>query len=142
MEKITKFKAIDGAEFNNKNECLDYENLIERVNAIMSKLPKLPSNETDFVNGAGFIQHGKLDLILARLSLLKICKEYINHKWIDQTMYDETVHPSWVARLLGDYGIRPLQKAWDRFLCIDKQHREWGQPYFAANPDKGQQVRL
>lgn len=24
--------------------------------------------------------------------------------------------------------------------CIDEQFREWGQPYFAVNPDKGKQI--
>ena len=141
MEQITKFKAIDGTEFYSENECLDYENLIARVNAIMGKLPVRP-NDTDFINGEGFIQHEKSDLITTRIAILEICKEYINHKWVQQTMDNETVHPSWVGRLLGDYGIKPLEKAWDRFYCIDNHFREWGQPYFAANPDEGQQVRL
>jgi hypothetical protein len=57
-----------------------------------------------------------------------------------QTIDNETVHSSYVGRLLGDYGIRPLENAWYRFSCVDKQYREWGQPYFATNPDKGTNV--
>ena len=39
METITKFKAIDGREFNDKDECVKYELLIDRVNSIMNTLP-------------------------------------------------------------------------------------------------------
>lgn len=39
METITKFKAIDGKEFTDRVECIEYELLIERVGSIMSILP-------------------------------------------------------------------------------------------------------
>ena len=39
MKTITKFKAIDGKEFTNKEECLKYELLIEKVDDIMALLP-------------------------------------------------------------------------------------------------------
>jgi len=141
METITKFKAIDGKEFTDKNECIKYESLIERVNNVMSALPKNPDG-CDFANGSGFIQHDKQVLRQTQVKILELCKEYIDHKWIQQSIDDITVHPSWVARLLGDYGIRPLENAWNRFQCVDSQGREWGQPYYAANPEKASQVQI
>ena len=141
METIQKFKAIDGVEFTDKQECIKYELLIDRVNSIMNTLPKHP-DICDFSNGSGYLQHDKTTLRNAKVSLLTICKEYIDHKWIQQTIDDDTVHPSWVGRLLGDYGIRPLERAWSRFQCIDSKYREWGQPYFASNPEKATQKRL
>tara|TARA_R110000851_G_scaffold297052_1_gene452278 strand:+ start:638 stop:1072 length:435 start_codon:yes stop_codon:yes gene_type:complete len=141
METITKFKAIDGKEFTNKEECLKYELLIERVDSTMALLPPQPNDEgCSFSNGDGFLQHKKENLMNVKVQILEICKEYIDHNWIQQTIDDETVDPSWVARLLGDYNIRPLSNAWHRFSCVDKLHREWGQPYFANNPEKGKQV--
>jgi len=138
MEQITKFKAIDGTEFSNKEECLKYELLIERVNNIMALLPPLPKDDgCNFSNGSGYVKHNKATLRNAQIQLLEICKEYIDHKWIQQTIDDETMHSSYVGRLLSDYGIRPLNDAWYRFSCVDDQYREWGQPYFATNPDKG-----
>jgi hypothetical protein len=140
METITKFKAIDGKEFTSEIECLKYELLIKRVDEIMALLPKIPKDDgCNFANGGGYIQHEKTTLRNAQIQLLEICKEYIDHKWIQQTI-DETVHSSYVGRLLGDYGIRPLENAWYRFSCVDKQYREWGQLYFATNPDKGTNV--
>ncbi len=141
METITKYKAIDGKEFTDKDECIKYEILIERVNSIMKLIPESPRS-SDFANGSGFIQHNPQSLKNVKISLLTICKEYIDHKWIDQTINDPTVDPSWVSRLLGDYGINPLYYAWNRFNCIDKDNREWGQPYFATHPEKAKNVCL
>lgn len=141
METITKFKAIDGKEFTDKQECIKYELLIDRVNSIMNTLPKRPDS-CDFSNGSGYLQHNEITLRNTKISLLTICKEYIDHKWIQQSIDDDTIHPSWVGRLLDDYGIRPLNHAWYRFQCIDSKYREWGQPYFASNPEKATQKCL
>ena len=141
MKTITKFRAIDGKEFNNENECLDYENLISKVNNIMKTLPSLPKDDgCSFSNGNGYIQHDKMILRKVQINLLKEIKNHIDHKWIQQTIDDENVHPSYVGRLVGDYDIKPLNKAWNRFMCIDKLGREWGQPYYASNPNEGKQI--
>ena len=143
MEKIIKFKAIDGKEFTSETECLNYELLIKRVDEIMALLPPTPKDDgCSFANGDGYIKHEKTELRNVQVKLLKICKEYIDHKWIQQTIDDENIHPSYVGRLLGDYGITPLNDAWYRFICVDNQGREWGQPYYANNPEKGKQVQL
>jgi hypothetical protein len=141
METIQKFKAIDDCEFTNKDECIKYELLIEIVDSIMNTLPKKPDS-CSFSNGSGYLQHDKTILRNAKINLLTICKEYIDHDWIQQTIDDENVHPSYVGRLLGDYGIKPLNKAWYRFQCIDSNLREWGQPYYASNPNEAEQVCL
>lgn len=140
METITKFKAIDGKTFNSQSECLDYENLINTINNIMKKLPALPNDSIDFTNGDGFIQHDKNILRSVQVNLLEVIKKYIKHNWVQQTIDDENVHPSYVGRLIDDYGLNPLNDAWYRFMCIDKFGREWGQPFYANNPDKGKQV--
>lgn len=107
----------------------------------MSELAPLPNDKgCGFSNGDGFVQHNKVALRKVQINLLKEMKKHINHHWIQQTIDDENVHPSYVGRLVGDYGISPLNKAWYRFMCIDKLGREWGQPYFATNPDKAKQV--
>ena len=135
MEQITKYKAVDGKEFLQKSECIKYEQLISDVDAVMSQLPHRP-DDTTFTNGAGFIQHSKEVFDKVRLELLAIIKQRIDHTWIDQTINDETVHPSWVGRMISEHGIRPLQEAWHRFECMDKDLKEYGQPYFAKNPSE------
>lgn len=143
MEVITKFKAIDGQEFTSETECLKYELLIKRVDEVMALLPPMPKGDgCSFANGDGYLLHDKKTLREAQVKILEICKEYIDHKWIQQSIDDETVHPSYVGRLIGDHGIRPIDKAWYRFSCVDNQSREWGQPYYANNPEKGQQVQI
>lgn len=143
MEIITKYKAVDGSEFNTENQCLDYECLIRKVDNIMKDLPPLPKDEgCEFTNGGGYVQHDKICLRKVKINLLEEIKKHINHKWVQQTIDDENVHPSYVSRLIDDCGIRPLSKAWDRFNCIDELAREWGQPYFANNSDKGKQVKI
>lgn len=143
MQVTIKYKAIDGIEFNKEVECLDYEALIYRVQDIMSQLPVMPEQDNcNFSNGHGFIQHDKKLLRLVQLNLLEEIKRKINHPWIQQTIDDEKIHHSYVGRLLGDYNINPLSKAWYRFSCIDDLGREWGQPYFANNPDKGEHLCL
>ena len=143
MKTITKYEAIDGTEFDHENECLKYEKLIERIDLIMHELPKRPEDDgCRFSNGGGFIQHDKATLCKARIKILKEVKKHIKHPWVQQTIDDENVHPSYVSRLIDDYRIKPLNSAWYRFMCIDKSGREWGQPYFANNPEKGQQIKL
>ena len=37
---------------------------------------------------------------------------------------------------------KAFQRIYYRLMCIDEQHREWGQPFYAAHPDKGTQRDL
>jgi len=143
MQTITKFKAKDGREFNTSDECIDYESLIDRVDEIMNRLPKKPELEgCGFENGDGFIQHTKKNYNLVKHDLLKVIKKYIKHEWVQQTMDDDSVHLSYVGRLIDDYMLRPINSAWYRLMCIDSDLREWGQPYYAINPTKGKQICL
>ncbi len=143
MEIITKYRAIDGVEFNDKDKCLEYEALISQVKLIMSQLQEKPTDDgCSFSNGGGYLQHSKTLVRKVKVQILELCKDYIDHKWIQQAIDDETVHPSWVGRLVSDYGIRPLNEAWGRFSCMDKKCREWGQPYYANNPEEAKQIEL
>lgn len=142
MEKITKFKAIDGREFKTENECLDYEKLIVEVETIMKPLKPAPKDDGGkFANGHYFIQQQKGIVKLTKLNLLNVINRYIDHKWITQSMEDDAVHPSWVGRLVGETDLRPLSDAWYRISNIDKESREWGQGYFVENPDKSPALR-
>ena len=138
MEVIIKYKSIDGREFASETDCIKHELIIKEVDEIMSVLPHRPDS-IDFTNGDGYIQHDKDKLKKVKINLLTFAKKHINHEWIQKTIDDENSHPSFVARLFEDYSVLPLQKAWDRFYCVDSEFREWGQPYFAINPTEGKQ---
>lgn len=136
MKQISKYEACDGTEFDTEKECIAYEELMASVDSIMSKLPAKPNDDgSRFSNGEGYIQHDKTILRQVKIQLLELMKKIVDHKWIQDTIEDENVHPSYVGRLIGEYG-GPLNSAWYRFQCIDKQYREWGQPFFASNPEK------
>ena len=136
MQRIQKFKADDGAEFTTEAECLEYEALCAEIAEVMATLPKRPEDDgCRFSNGHGYLQHTPERFWPARDALLRIGNRLMPHKWFDQALADKTMHASWCGRLI-DEASRPLSRAWDRFRCVDKDLREWGQPYYANNPDK------
>lgn len=141
MEAIVKYKANDGTEFLDRLECEKYESLIKRVDHVMSPLVKIPDT-IDFANGHGYIQQDDLKFKSVRMTLLHLMLEYVDHKWIRQSIDDDTIHPSWVARYIGDTMYTPLYKAWHRISCTDEQFREWGQPYYRNHPEAGDQKQL
>ena len=134
MENITKYRAKDKTEFTSEVECIEYERLLDMVDRIMSRLqPKPKDDGCSFPNGNGFIQHEKSTVVRVWNALLDEFSSRINHEWISHSK-DMKYHSSYVGRLVDDYGISPYNKAWYRMQCIDKQFREFGQPYYVENP--------
>ena len=87
-----------------------------------------------------YIKISKINIKELRIKTININKTKIKHKWIQQSIDDDTIHPSYVGRIVD--GNAPFSKAWYRFMCIDKDYREWGQGYFALHPNEGKQVKL
>ena len=142
MKAITKYKANDGTEFETEKQCQEYESLCARVSAVMEAWPEHPKNDgCSFVNGGGFIQLTKGTFEQVRSNLLDIIAQEIPNQWVEQSK-DGTRHPIWVGRLLSDAGSGPLYSAWLRIQCVDPSFREWGQPYYANNPEKGEQKQI
>ena len=137
MKIITKYQAIDGHEFVDEATCLNHEAILRNIEMVMSHLIKSPESY-EFQNGHGFIQQRPSDV------------ELVKNAIIDMWMGDEQIcmgarqHParlSILARIFSDCNS-PLQKPWHRLCCIDDCYREWGQMFFAINPDQGEQVKL
>lgn len=135
MKTITKYVASDGKEFDLKERCRKYEDMIERVNQILSKIRRRPE-DVNFLNGRGYIQHD-----IATLSEIKenILKEIVRYTGDNSLMGK---NPSFINRILGDSGYPFLSETWFRFMCIDDFGREWGQMYFCLHPEKGEPVAL
>ena len=143
MKKVTKYISNDNTQFDTEKECINRDELIIVVDNIMSDLHPIPNDGTcDFANGSGYIVHDSKKLECCRLKILELVSMYIDHPWIQQTIDNKDIDASWVGRLLDEYNIKPLSSAWHRFSCMDKLNREWGQPYFANNPEKGEQINL
>jgi hypothetical protein len=114
------------------------ENLDKRVANVMSQIPDKPYS-TIFTNGEGYIQHNEKALEKVKLELLEICKDFIDHSWIEETIVNN-LDISYVARLLSDSKYTSLYQAWYRLCCVDfSNYREYGQPFFAVHPEKAKQ---
>lgn len=135
MKTVTKYIADDGAEFNNSTDCVAHDALCDEVSKIMATLPSRPAdNDRQFSNGYGYLQHSPENFWHARDALLRIGKRLYPHTLFDRALADRSMHPSFAGRLIG-YTSRPLYEAWYRISCVDKYLCEWGQPYYADNPD-------
>lgn len=141
MKTVNRYIADDGSEFTTEGACRKYEGLCGEVNAVMARLPVRPS-EVDYQNGGGYLQHDPETWQAVKLDLLHIIKRVMPHEWVDHAIAKATTHPSWVGRLIDDGGEKVLRQAWFRIYCTDSEFREWGQPYYAANPGEGKQVVL
>lgn len=147
MKTITKFQASDGREFTTEFDCINYEVRITNANEILSLIPPLPKlPDCSFENGAGYLQHDPITFTEFKLAILRAIRPYFPEgnfkKWVDDTISGKA-HASWVGRLLDeDDRLRPYKDLWSRVYCTDSNFREWGQPYYALNPDTGTQKQL
>lgn len=140
MRSQTIFVANDGSRWDTAEQALARDALIVEVDRIMAPMGKRPEG-SDFANGAGCIQHVPATLALVRSRLYEASRPALGWWYDDQKKRHgrEPVdaHASWFTRMLdGKNG--PLSTAWYRFQCIDQSGREWGQPYFANNPDQAE----
>jgi len=143
MKKITKYVANDSTEFNTIEDCTAYESECLAIESVIMRLPEIPDIPgCGFANGAGYIQHNEALFTSVRKQLLELAKHHTSHKWIQESIDDPKIHPSYAGRIIDDFSFRPLVKAWHRIMCTDKHYREWGQPYYAANPEKAEQIKL
>lgn len=136
MKVITKYQARDNREFNLEKDCREHEVLLDKIDGLNSILTKGPDS-CDFANGEGYIQHSNSQLIEFKDKLIDLFKETV--KGFD--FVTDKTHVSYFIRVTGDCGS-PLQNCFQRLYCIDSEFREWGQPYFGLNPEKGKQVKL
>jgi hypothetical protein len=150
MQKIEKYKANDGREFNTEVECKVHENLIAEADKIFKDWPVPIDSSCGFSNGEGYIQLTKELYDSVRNGLLDLIRDTFP-KWKSmQEAVDITrnMDSNWgiIGRYLDDSDT-PLYKYWCQLLnveadaeCAVKNYRLWGQGYFARNPKEGKQV--
>jgi hypothetical protein len=143
MKVITKYISDDDLEFTSEDACISYEALCKEVAETMSKLAERPNlSGCGFENGDGYIQHNPDSAWAAKVAILKIANGIYPHKWFDQSMDNKSADPSWAGRIIDEFSEKCVRQAWYRFQCMDKQFREYGQPYYALHPDKAKDVCL
>jgi hypothetical protein len=75
-------------------------------------------NEIEFINGKGYIQQ---DFELVEELKKDLCE-----------LFDNKYNFQILGRVLDDNNNK-LYKNWTRLMCIDKEGKEWGQPYYSRN---------
>jgi len=142
VKPVTRYQANDGAIFKTEADALKRDSIIEQVKEAMRFLPELPKDKNcDFANGAGYYQHDPKDIVKTKKLLLEVFKSngFADH-WTglkNAECEEWQVHPSFFLRML-DGGCAPLEFAYSRLYKIDELGREFGQPFYANNPDKAQ----
>lgn len=133
MQVISKYQALDGKIFDTEEKCLTYDKLVKQVKKIMINLQDLPKDDScRFANGGGYIQQKKSIIDKARIEITDLGNTFFKQK--------EKWHFNSIGRLFDDSGYDCLYSAWGRLSHIDYKYREWGQGYYAVNPDKGVQA--
>lgn len=135
MKEITVYEAIDGKRFDSKNDCLEYEILIDQVNYITNKLKPAP-----IVKEGCALQQDKDTVELAFKQFMYICANRIElcRDWFIDVA-EGIRHMSHVSRILSDYAedYPILNRTMFRFECINfKTGIEYPQPYYVKNPNE------
>jgi hypothetical protein len=140
MKTVTYYVAKDGSEHKTEAGAKERDALIRRVRAAMEPLGKQQRDpHCRFSNGGGYVPHSKEAIGKARAALIVISREVLAWYFRDSKVNPEEAHASWFCRII-DGSCGPLDMAWSRLARIDELGREWGQMYYAINPDKGEQV--
>jgi hypothetical protein len=120
---------------------------IQDIIRILGDTDSLKENrDLNFSSGGGYIQHSPELVEQLAVAICKNAKLWI--KGFDQHFDHRPVNRRGIiGRIFGDYSsndqnINYLNSIWYRLMCIDESGKEWGQPYFAVNPDKGKNICL
>jgi hypothetical protein len=144
MKPITKYQANDGSVWATAEAAVAREQEADRIDAIMRALKPRPDS-CSFSNGdLGYVQHDPLAFARVWHALIKVARERGESvvEWINrnsaQLAVAGNVDASWFCRFIDDNG--PLCNAFSRLQSIDKDAREWGQPFLRWN-ESGRTVK-
>lgn len=133
MKAITRYLSDDGSTFNIEADCIKYERLSKKVDKLMKGLGKEVEDEgCEFGNGGWYVQHDKQIVKKAKENIVILAKKELK-------IEENYKFGSFIGRYIDDSGVNCIKNAYSRLQCIDIKGREWGQPYFAFNPNKGVQ---
>lgn len=144
MRAIKRYQAVDDSEWETAEEAEARDRMVADVTDALSELKPTP----DECNWNGYVQQDPDAIQRCREKLHAIANaEGVLKWWIDdqKQSWGKTdadiiaLHPTWQGRML-DGGHVPLSRAYSRLCAIDEEGREWNQPYYAVNPEKGENI--
>jgi len=139
MKPVTKYQADDGRIFDTEQDAIKHDAKVLSVKDAYKLLKPTPQDDgCDFANGGGYVQQDPIKVQEFKRQIMLMGAEH-HSKMAEWAKNPMEVHPqSIVGRILSDCDST-LYGAWNRVMCMDDKFREWGQPYYAINPDKGEQ---
>lgn len=142
MKEITRYQADDGTVFDTEEKAIKHDTKSLSIKKIYKLLKPIPEDDgCKFANGAGYVQQDPLAVqeFKRQIMLMGAVHHAKMAEWAKNPI---EVHPqSIVGRILCDCDSL-LYAAWSRVMCTDEKGREWGQPYYASNPDKAEQFEI
>ena len=155
------YVADDNTKFDKKDVCEQHDEMLNELYNIMLELESTPDT-CDYANGHGYIQQAPNKIEKLKKKLVALANKYLKEKaiayvnspewesWggktraevITQIKTEEPHGFNVLGRYLDDGNQRSLYRAWGRFQCMDGMAREWGQPYYALNPEQGEDKKL
>jgi hypothetical protein len=132
MKAITKFVALDGTEFNDKDKCCDYEKLCDEIHQLTLQWPEVD------VRGAQFVQQDKNTVLRVQRHMTEIFERLHWRDHHTEWARNATVPAgmSLIGRYVDDSGVLPERRVWGRIARLDMKFREYEQPYYAIQADK------
>lgn len=132
MQRKVIYIADDGTRFDDKEDCLKYEAILNKCKNIMSSLYY---DEKALNNGKAII-HDQFFVKSCFERFMDLCSEVIpQYKKEFQEVKEGTRHTSHAEYCISEYSndFPCLQRAMYRFTCIDKYGIEYNQPYFVKH---------
>jgi hypothetical protein len=130
MRPITQYEALDGTIWSSQANCQRYENMCERISAIMSRLPDVN------VEGENSVPLDKDIFISVQRDLVMLFEEYGYTDRHTEWARNATVPAghTLIGRYIDDAtdaALRPIARAWRRVMCVGQDFRQYSQPYYA-----------
>ena len=133
INHIIQYEAEDGKTFKTQSECERYSEILKEVNEYLLSIPN--PDKYNITNGDGYILHNPRIHTQMEKLIVKLSNKWFKHK-------EPFTNFNYVlGRYIDDSNMICLNRLSYRLMCI-RDDREYGQPYFANNPDKCKDIQV
>lgn len=135
----TIYEAKDGKEFLDVESCIQWEKNCDQVDNLLRMIPENNSRHGEYQ------QLDKETFLEFRTKLLDLALDDFEgehgqiRNWIKDLRNSRSmteIHSSWAGRAISELCNSKINKAFYRVMCVDKNFREWDQPYYANESNK------